>query len=155
MNIEQMTIADYDELIQLWQGCDGIGLHLHDVDSRQGIDAYLYRNPGSSFVARDRGRLVGAVLCGHDGRRGYLHHLAVAPPHREHGIGRQLAGNALAALRSIGLRKCHLFVFNDNRPALHFWNRVGWCDRTDIILMSSSTDRWTAQSVSADKEKRQ
>ena len=134
VEITEFTPADHEEALSLWQISEGIGLS--SADSRESIERYLLRNPGLSFVARDGDRLVGAVLCGHDGRRGYLHHLAVAPEHRRQGVGRLLVDRCLAGLRSLGLEKCHLFVKADNEPALDVWRRLGWTERTDIRMMS-------------------
>ena len=96
-----MTPADYDAVIALWRGCEGIGLT--ESDTRPAIAAYLARNPDMSFVAEAGGRLVGAVLGGHDGRRGYLHHLAVDPAWRRRGLGRELTDAVLARLRAEGM----------------------------------------------------
>lgn len=128
------SMADYAEALALWQTAEGIGLS--DVDSPEGIRSYLHRNPGMSFVARCDGALTGAVLCGHDGRRGYLHHLAVAPAWRGQGIGRGLVDGCLQALRSAGIRKCHLFVFNANPAAFSFWRHIGWTPRADLAVVS-------------------
>ena len=125
---------DYDDVMALWSETEGITLR--DVDSREGITRYLARNPSLSFVARDDGRPVGVVLAGTDGRRGYLQHLAVAPSHRGQGLGRALAQRAVAALRALGIAKCHLMVRRENAPALEFWDHLGWTERNDIILMS-------------------
>jgi ribosomal protein S18 acetylase RimI-like enzyme len=100
------------------------------------MEPYLARNPGMSFVACDGGRVVGAVLCGTDGRRGYLHHLAVAAPDRQRGLGRALVQRCLDALAAAGITKCHLFVFAPNIPARNFWTRIGWRLREDIVVMS-------------------
>src|SRR5215471_3680247 len=105
--IELMSLDDYDEVIALWQSAEGVGLG--ESDTRDAIAAYLKRNPGMSFVARHEGELAGAVLCGHDGRRGYLHHLAVAPPHRRNGLGRKLVAKCLAELKRRGILKCNIF----------------------------------------------
>ena len=125
---------DYDEVIALWSQTEG--LTLRDVDSREAIARYLERNPSLSFVARDRGRLVGTVLAGTDGRRGYLQHLAVTPSHRGQGLGRALAERAVTALGALGIEKCHLMVRQENAPARAFWQRLGWSERGDIIVMS-------------------
>lgn len=140
MNIREMTIQDYDAVIALWQSADGVGLS--DADSREAIGRYLARNPGLSFTAWDGDLLVGAVLCGHDGRRGYVHHLAVRPSHRRHGIGKALATRCLDALAVEGIDKCHLFVFAVNANAIAFWKSVGWGQRVDLNVMS----RYTADS---------
>ena len=107
INIRPMTADDYDEVADLWRNTEGIGLDEH-VDAREGIAGYLARHPGLSFVARQEGRIVGAVLCGHDGRRGYLHHLAVAAAWRRKGIGRALVEACLTGLGSVGIPKCKI-----------------------------------------------
>ena len=139
IQVTEMSLRDYDDVISLWQKAEGVGLS--DADSRPNIQKYLERNPGMSFVARENGTLVGAVLCGHDGRRGYLHHLAVAAAHRRKGIGKALAERCLAELASLGIRKCHLFVFATNSDARSFWKKLAWTERIDIKVMSMDTPR--------------
>ena len=137
IRILPMNIEDYDELITLWQATEGMGLS--PADERRHIARYLKRNPGLSFVARDSEKLVGSVLCGHDGRRGYLQHLAVDRAHRGQGVGRALAEQARLALRREGIHKCHLFVIRTNARAVDFWLHIGWMKRNDIITMSQYT----------------
>lgn len=129
------AIDDCEEAMALWSRSEGIGLR-GAADTRAGIARYLERNPGGSFIARENGALVGAVLCGHDGRRGYLHHLAVAESHRRHGIGAALMNRCLAWLEAEGLERCHLFVHAGNEKADRFWTREGWSRRDDILMMS-------------------
>jgi ribosomal protein S18 acetylase RimI-like enzyme len=133
-DIRPFSPADYDDALRLWRATEG--LELRTADSREGIAAFLDRNPGLSFAARARGELVGAVLCGHDGRRGYLYHLAVAPAYRHHGLGRMLVERALDALERQGLRKCHALVLADNEAGFAFWTRIGWERRRDIGVAS-------------------
>ncbi|MBN1795251.1 MAG: GNAT family N-acetyltransferase [Sedimentisphaerales bacterium] len=142
MEFKTMKITDYEEVFALWQSCPGIGLH-SDIDSKLWIGMYLARNPGISFVAVLHGqdahateKIVGAVLCGHDGRRGYLHHLAVAEGYRHKGIGKALLEKAFEALRNKGIRKCHTFVFCDNEEGLGFWQNSGFAERKDLKLVS-------------------
>jgi len=134
IQIREMTIADYEPIYALWQASEGIGLS--DADSKEGIKRFLARNPGLSYIALEGEQLVGAALCGHDGRRGYIHHLAVAKSHRQQGIGRSLVGRCMYALMRIGISKCHLFVFGDNKEAIKFWNKVGWTERVELMMMS-------------------
>jgi ribosomal protein S18 acetylase RimI-like enzyme len=134
IEIVHFLATDYDEVMTLWSSTEG--LTLREADSREAIGRYLARNPGLSFVARDAGQLVGAVLTGTDGRRGYLQHLAVAPTHRGQGVGRALAERAVEALRAAGIGKCHLMVREDNAQARAFWAHLGWSERLDIKLMS-------------------
>jgi ribosomal protein S18 acetylase RimI-like enzyme len=128
---------DYDEVMALWRETEG--LTLRDADSREAINTYLERNPGLSFVARSDGQLIGAVLGGTDGRRGYLQHLAVVPSHRGQGLGRALAERVVAALSALGIEKCHLMVRCENGPAKAFWQHLGWTLRDDITVMSKTS----------------
>lgn len=132
--IRSLTIDDYDAVTALWQGTGGIGLS--QADERHAIARYLDRNPGLSFVAHMDDQLVGAVLCGHDGRRGFIHHLAVRSSHQRQGVGQALAERCVDALRREGIDKCHLFVFSMNGNARAFWQRLGWQPRDDLVLMS-------------------
>ncbi|PVV83743.1 GNAT family N-acetyltransferase [Dehalogenimonas alkenigignens] len=141
MSLRPLTAAAYDQTIALWQACEGIGLS--DADSRCGITKYLERNPGCSFGAWDGERLVGAILGGHDGRRGYIHHLAVHPDYRKRGIGRRLAEATLSALKAEGINKCHLFIFNDNAEGIGFWESLGWTLRKDISVISLVLEKGT------------
>lgn len=139
--------SDYDAAHSLWSAMEGIGLS--EADSRENIERFLRHNPGLSFVAvdgasaagadgaeADGGALAGAALCSCDGRRGYLHHLAVAPAHRRRGVGRGLVDRCLAALAAAGVRKCHIFVVADNVEGKRFWERIGWEERTSLLIMS-------------------
>lgn len=134
VEIHEFAQADYGEVFSLWRSAEGIGLG--ESDTREAIAAFLARNPGLCFVARDGDLLVGAILCGHDGRRAYLHHLAVAPSHRRRGVGRLLASRCVEALRLLGISRCHLFVFRSNRNARAFWEREGWWERDDLWMMT-------------------
>ena len=134
IELREMTIADYDAVYAVWKVSEGIGLS--DADSREGIKHFLERNPGLSYVALDGKQIVGAALCGHDGRRGYIHHLSVVKDHRRQGIGRSLVSRCMFALMQIGIAKCHLFVFDANQDAIEFWNKVGWTERVELMMMS-------------------
>ena len=128
--IRTMTPCDYDAVLALMQ--DTPGISLRDADSREATERYLARNPGLSFVAEAEGRLIGCVMCGHDGRRGYLQHLLVLPEYRRQGIARALTQRCLAALEQLGIHKCHLDVFKTNSGAARYWQGQGWTLRTDI-----------------------
>jgi N-acetylglutamate synthase len=135
--ISEFTMQDYSEAETLWRTTEGVGLS--SADSPERIAIYLERNPGTSFVARENGVLIGAVLAGHDGRRGYLHHLAVRTDRRGLGVGRKLAERCLSALNAAGIDKCHLFVFRTNTDGQEFWRKIGWKERVELVLMSKNT----------------
>lgn len=128
------TMSDYDAVIALWKLSVGVGLS--HADTRESIQLYLERNPGMSFVAKQDDTVVGAVLSGHDGRRGYIHHLAVHPNCQRQGIGQQLVDNCFEALHAEGIQKCHLFIFKENQSGIAFWEGTGWRYREDIAVMS-------------------
>jgi ribosomal protein S18 acetylase RimI-like enzyme len=135
--IRNFTSADYAAAMALWQATPGVGLS--DADRREPIERFLARNPGLSFVACAGSELVGTVLCGHDGRRGLIHHLVAAAGHRRQGLGRELLNSALRALRREGIDKCHLLVFQSNADGLAFWRSVSATERTELVLLSIVT----------------
>lgn len=131
--VRNFRIDDYNAVVALWRRTEGVGLN--ESDTRRAIAAYLQRNPCFSFVAEKDGRLIGAVLCGYDGRRGYLHHLAVAREHRQKGIGRQLVNACLAKLREAGIQRCNIFIFGNNAAGIKFWTHNGWKPRAELRVM--------------------
>lgn len=132
MTIRQMTIEDYDAVYALWESCTGMGLNNLD-DSREGIAKFLRRNPTTCFVAEDGGVLVGAILSGHDGRRGHISHAAVAPDRRRQGIGKALIDTALDALKAEGIAKVNFVVFARNGDGNAFWEHLGFKAREDLV----------------------
>ena len=134
MHYRAMTIDDYDAAIALWSESEGV--RLRDADSREGIEKYLLRNPGLSFVAEGERELVGTIMAGHDGKRGYVQHLSVANSHRRSGIATGLVNRCLEALKNEGILKSHLMILAENEAAKSFWANQGWACRSDILLYS-------------------
>ena len=134
MHYRTMTINDYEAAIALWSESEGV--RLRDADSREGIEKYLLRNPGLSFVAEVEGKLVGTIMAGHDGKRGYVQHLSVADSHRRLGIATRLVSLCLEALKNEGIQKSHLMILPENEAAQTFWASQGWAYRSDILLYS-------------------
>ena len=128
--IRSMRLADFDAVIELMQQTPGISIR--DADSRPSTARYLERNPGLSFVCEADRQLVGCVMSGHDGRRGYLQHLLVLPAYRHQGIATALVEHCLSELERLGIRKCHIDVFKSNALASAYWESQGWTLRTDI-----------------------
>lgn len=127
-----MTIADYDAVYDLWIHTPGMGLNTTD-DSREGIEKYLRRNPTTSFVALDGDAVVGVIMAGHDGRRGFIHHTAVLPDCRGQGIATRLVEHAMAALETEGIHKTALVVFAHNEIGNGFWEAIGFTQRQDLV----------------------
>lgn len=138
ITITPFVIEQYDRVIALWDRSAGVGLS--GADARDNIAAYLERNPGMSFIALDGEDVVGAILGGHDSRRGYIHHLAVDDRCRRQGIGRDLVDHCLAELKELGIQKCHLFIFHENQEGIAFWEANSWTLRQDIQVMSRHLD---------------
>jgi ribosomal protein S18 acetylase RimI-like enzyme len=132
MTIRKMTSDDYDGLYALWMSTPGMGLNTTD-DSREGITKYLMRNPTTSFVAECDGEIVGCILCGHDGRRGYIYHTAVKASERGRGIGSALLERAMNALASEKITKVALVVFTRNEIGDRFWENRGFIQRNDLV----------------------
>ena len=126
--------AHYAAARELWERTPGVGLS--DADERQAIEQFLLRNPGLSLVAVANGSLVGTILVGHDGRRGLIHHLAVAAQSQRNGIGSRLVGEGMSRLRDAGVRKCHLLVFASNASGREFWAAIGAEHRESLAIYS-------------------
>lgn len=136
--IRLLETADYPQLAALWQRTEGMGLRAWE-DSAEGIAHYLARNPQTGFAAcLDDGSICGCVLAGHDGRRGFIYHLAVAANRRRQGIARALVETAMAALRREGIRKAAFLIYPDNREGMAFWQQMGFAPRQDVVYC----DRW-------------
>ena len=131
MNIRTMTIEDYEPVRALWLSCAGMGLNDLD-DSPEGIRAFLRRNPDTCFVAETDGAIVGAIMAGNDGRRGYIYHTAVHPQYRRRGVATALAEAALDALRALGIHKVALVAFRRNEAGNAFWEGLGFHAREDL-----------------------
>lgn len=137
LRLREFAAGDIPAARLLWLDTPGVGLSA--ADEPPAIAQFLDRNPGTSFVAMSEGRVVGTILCGHDGRRGLIHHLVCASSLRRQGIGRQLLHCGLQALREAGIDKCHLLVFRSNAEGLAFWWAVEATERQEMALFSLST----------------
>ena len=129
--IRIMTITDYENLFAMWKSTPGMGLRSLD-DSKEGISRFLIRNPNTNFVAYEDGRLIGAILSGHDGRRGYIYHTVVLPEYRRQGIASELVKTAVAALQEEGITRVCLNVMETNEQGKAFWISQGW-ERKDFL----------------------
>lgn len=134
LTLRAMRPADLRPVLAMLAGCDGIGLR--QADSPAALRRFLRRNPGLSVVGIRARTIVACVFAGHDGRRGYLHHVAVHPDHRRGGVGRAIVERALAGLLAVGIEKVHCDVFRTNRAALRFWRTAGWHRRDDLARLS-------------------
>lgn len=137
MNIRKMSVNDYDEVYALWMSCEGMGLNNLD-DSREGIDKFIKRNPDTCFVAEIGNKIVGVIIVGNDGRRGYIYHTAVNPQYRNQGIGTQLVDAAMQTLKQCGINKVALVVFNRNENGNIFWQKLGFTVREDLIYRNKA-----------------
>ena len=131
MEIRKMTIQDYEKVYELWMSCKNMGFNDID-DSKEGISRFLERNPNTSFVAIENEKLIGIILGGHDGRRGYIYHLAVNENYRKNGIGSELVKNCLDAFKQEKISKVALLVFKYNEVGNSFWEKQGFILREDI-----------------------
>jgi len=134
ISIDVMTVADIPAALAVWAGQPGITLR--EADTPEMLTKYLVRNPGCSFVMRDGAKVIGAALAGHDGRRGFLHHVLIAEGYRRQGLGRRLVETCLDALEKQGVVKTHIYVNQDNEDGKVFWRKLGWGERPFLALMS-------------------
>ncbi len=129
--LSPMTFGDVEEVRALWMTIKGFGIRSLD-DSRRGVEKFLKRNPTTSVVAIEDGQVVGAILCGHDGRRGCLYHVCVAEPYRRRGIGKAMVVHCMNALKAEEINKVSLIAFSVNDVGNAFWNEIGWTRRMDL-----------------------
>ena len=134
MIIRPMTKEDYDEVYAMWQTTSKRALS--NADSREQIERYLDRNAGMSQAAVADGKIVGTVLAGHDGRRGFIHHMAVMPQYRRKGIGHSLANTAIEKIKAEGIDKTHIFCYQNNETGQNFWKDFGFKKRDDVFVYS-------------------
>lgn len=131
MNIREMKAEDYEQVYALWQTIQGFGIRSVD-DSREGIERFLKWNPGLSVVAEEDHQIVGAILCGSDGRRGCLYHVCVHKDYRRHGIGKTMVVHCMERLKELQINKVTLIAFTQNDIGNAFWKEMGWTKREDL-----------------------
>ncbi|WP_413109302.1 GNAT family N-acetyltransferase [Thomasclavelia sp.] len=132
-----LKISDYQSIYNLWENTSGMGLRSLD-DSEAGIKRFLLRNPKTNFVAVVDEKIVGVIMAGNDGRRGYIYHLAVQNEYRRRGIASALVKECLMALRTEEINKAALVVFSDNKSGNHFWKKLGFIERDDLVYRNLS-----------------
>ena len=132
VKIRPMTMDDFEQVHNLWMEISGFGIRSID-DSKEGVERFIRRNPTTSMVAEMAGRIVGAILCGHDGRRAGLYHVCVREAYRKHGIGQKLVERCLEALKKEKISKVNLIAFKKNEVGNRFWQNLGWkyCDNVN------------------------
>ena len=131
MNIREMKIEDYNQVFALWKTIKGFGIRSVD-DSQEGIERFLKWNPGLSVVAEENGTIIGAILCGSDGRRGCLYHVCVHKDYRRQGIGKTMVIWCMEKLRELQINKVSLIAFTQNDVGNAFWKEIGWTKREDL-----------------------
>lgn len=136
IDLREFRVSHYADVRRLWESAEGVGLS--EGDSHQGVARLLDRNPGLSWIAVDGSDVVGAILCGHDGRRGMIYHLAVATSHRRRGVATRLVQAAFASLHSVGIEQCYAMAYTHNEPATAFWKSLGCVLRADLNLFRTS-----------------
>jgi ribosomal protein S18 acetylase RimI-like enzyme len=144
--LRAMTITDYDAVHSLWKNIKGFSMRSLD-DSREGVAAYLERNPKTSVVCEQDGCIVGSILCGHDGRRGYLYHVCVTADARRQGIGKDMVDFCLMALKNEGITKVSLITFTHNEVGKAFWNGTGWTRRDDLHFYDYTLNHENVMSI--------
>lgn len=148
MLIREMTIEDYEEVYQMWQTTSKRALS--KADEKPQMERYLKHNAGMSQVAVIDGKIVGTVLAGHDGRRGFIHHMAVMPEYRRNRIGHSLAERAIEKIQSEGIDKTHIFCYQNNETGQSFWRDFGFVKRDDVFVYSFNTNNNEHLTVSGD-----
>lgn len=137
MEIREMCGDDYENVYRLWLSCQGMGLNDLD-DSKEGIERFLERNPQTCFVVIKDHNIVGAIMAGHDGRRGYIYHTCVHPHYRREGIGEMMVDRVMEVMETLGINKVALVVFQRNKDGQCFWEKMGFSTREDIVYRNKA-----------------
>ena len=132
-----MNISDYEQVYKLWMSCSGMGLNNLD-DSKEGIERFLNRNPETCFVAETEQKIIGVIIVGNDGRRGYIYHTAVDPDYRNQGIATKLVNEVMKALKSLNINKVALVVFTKNSDGNAFGEKIGFTSREDLVYRNKA-----------------
>ena len=143
MEIKLLRLEDYDKVYKLWTNTKGMGMRSLD-DSIEGIEKFLKRNPTTNFIAQVEDKIVGVILCGHDGRRGYIYHTAVNSDFHGNGIGKKLVNTVIEALRKEKINKVALVVFDSNDLGNKFWQSLGFDKRNDLVYRNLSINEKNA-----------
>lgn len=131
IQIRTMTVEDYENVSSLWMTIKGFGIRSID-DSKEGVERFIKRNPTTSVVAEEDGKIVGAILCGHDGRRGTLYHVCVHENYRRRGVGKAMVVFCMEALKKEHINKVSLIAFKSNQIGNSFWHHESWDFREDL-----------------------
>lgn len=136
-------LDDYEKVYAMWTQTEGIGLRALD-DSREGIEKFLKRNPSTCFIYENDGEIIGVIMGGHDGRRGFIYHAVVLPDFRGRGIGKELTEAVCTALKEEGIHRATLVAKRSNETGAAFWRNLGWEDRDDLIYFNKSLNEQNA-----------
>lgn len=134
MRLSRLAPSDFENAVSFWRHAQGMGTS--GIETAEVLSSFLKRNPSLSFKITDRDEIVGTILCGHDGRRGYLHHLAIAEGHSNQNIGRALIDRSLEGLNRLGIRRCHIFISASNKGGQEFWKSIDWNELGDLTVFS-------------------
>ncbi len=138
MKIEKFTMESYENVVQLWRKS---GISVGSTDTREELERMLQRNPNLFLIGKVNNRIIGVVIGGFDGRRGYVHHLAVDPDYQKKGYGKMIMDELIEKFRKIGVHKIHLFIEKYNKDVVEFYRNLGWEIRDDLIMMSFIPDK--------------
>lgn len=137
MRIEKYSNKSYIEVIELWKKT---GISVSSSDTKEELEKMYNRNPQLFLLGKMKEKVVGVVMGGFDGRRGYLHHLAIDPEYQKKGYGRLMVDNLIKKFRKLGVHKVHLFIEKNNKEVVKFYQNLGWKIRDDLIMMSFIPD---------------
>jgi len=138
MQVENLSIKFYEEAIALWKRA---GIDVGSSDTLNEINIMINKNPDLCLIGKLDNKVIEVVMGGFDGRRGYIHHLAVDPDYQKRGYGRIMMNNLIEKFRQKGVHKVHLFIEKYNKEAVKFYLKLGWEIREDLIMMSYVPDK--------------
>lgn len=137
MKIENFTMESYELVVDLWIKS---GISVGSTDTREELERMLQRNPNLFLIGKINNSVIGVVMGGFDGRRGYVHHLTIDPDYQRRGYGKIIMADLIEKFRKIGVHKIHLFIEKYNKDVVEFYRNLGWEIRDDLIMMSFVPD---------------
>ena len=137
MKIEKFKIEYYDEVVELWRKA---GIEIVSSDTIDEVTRVLNRNPDLFLIGKLHEKVISVVIGAFDGRRGYVHHLAVDPDYQKIGFGKIIMEALIEQFRTKNIQKVHLFIEKSKKSVVKFYSNLGWDVREDLIMMSYVPD---------------
>jgi len=138
MKIENFSLQFYEDVVIIWKKT---GISITSSDTKKEVNVMLNKNPDLCLIAKIDEKVIGVVMGGFDGRRGYVHHLAIDPEYQRKGYGKLLMDELTERFQKKRVHKVHHFIEKHNKDVINFYRKLGWEIRNDLVMMSFVPDK--------------